>query len=232
MTITGSRQFYQNFCKIGQLKKITGIGFLFFFSFLVMNLLKAEVWCLILIFIIQSLFYIQPKYQDNFTYGLRFRSLECQSDNTTMILKYCYLKPLSRKTVGFNVGVKILKPLTNPFFLRCVFFYRYGTIFREIIDIRDFNFCDVFDQIKINPLIKLIYDMVKSSVPETIHECPYIGDWDMRNFTVDMNLVDKATMMFPEGIYRVNVFLTINGSLVHKTVTSLEAKSPLKENFG
>lgn len=197
-----------------------------------MILKKLNICLLIFAFIIRNTHEIQSKNGENFTYGLRFKSLKCESDNKTILTKYCFLKPISRKIVTFNLGMKFLIPLTKPFYLHCILYYRYGTIFRQIIDLHDFNFCAIFDSIDVNPLLKLMIEMVKSKAPTLIHKCPYSGEFDLRNFTVDLDLIDKTTMMFPEGVYRADVLTIINGNVVYKTSTTVEAKSPLKETFG
>lgn len=196
-----------------------------------MTLFVFKIWFFILIFISQFYHQIQSKSQDNFTYGMRFRSLYCQSDNETMITRYCYLRPLSRKTVTFNVGVTFLVPLTK-FYVRMIIYYRYGTIFRQVLDINDFDFCNLFDKPNINPLMKLVIDMMRNRVPKVFHKCPYVGEWDLKNYTVVLEFLDHTSMLFPQGIYKVDTLIIFNGSIIHKTITTIEAKSPLKESFG
>ena len=189
-------------------------------------------------FIIFVLFFyhfieIQSKSEDNFQYfGVKFKSVKCQSDNLTVYTKYCYLKAVSRKIVTFNLGVKLLVLLKKPFYGHGVVFYRYGTIFRQIIDVKKLEFCSILDGSDTNPFVKLMIVMLKIQAPHLIHKCPFNGDWDLRNFTVDSNLMDKVSMLFPEGTYRLDISAFINEKISFNFSGTADVKSPLKESFG
>jgi hypothetical protein len=158
--------------------------------------------------------------------------VKCQSDNKTIITKYCYLKAVSRKVVTFNIGIKFLVPYTKPFYGHSIFYYRYGTIFRQIIDVKKVEVCGILDGVDTNPLIKLLIDMIKNAAPHIIHNCPYKGDLDLKNFTFNLDLMDKATMLFPQGTYRIDTSLFLNGNSTFNFSGTCEVKSPLKESFG
>ncbi|KAL7014215.1 hypothetical protein ACKWTF_015807 [Chironomus riparius] len=100
---------------------------------------------LIFAFLVQNLHKIQSKNQENFVYGVRYKSVQCESDNTTIMTKYCFLKPVSRKVVTVNVGVKLLVPYVKPIYGHTIVFYRYGTIFRQIIDTKKLEICSILD---------------------------------------------------------------------------------------
>lgn len=130
-------------------------------------------------------------HQENYFNGVRFKSVKCQSDNITVVIKYCYLKAVSRKIVTLNFGIKLLVPYTKPYYIHSVFFYRYGTIFREIIDTKKLEICGILDGLDTNPLVKLVVDMMKSRMPENIlHKCPYKDDWGFNNFTLNTDIAD------------------------------------------
>jgi len=139
---------------------------------------------------------------------------------------------VSRKIVTSNVGVKLLVPYTRPIYGHTIIYYRYGTIFRQIIDTKKLEACAILDGVDTNPLVKLIVDTIKNLAPHLIHKCPYEGDWDLKNLTTDLDLVDKATMLFPEGIYRLELFVFFNDSSTFNISGTAEIKSPLKESFG
>ncbi|KAL7014214.1 hypothetical protein ACKWTF_015806 [Chironomus riparius] len=189
---------------------------------------------LIFVFFIQHFIEIQSKSEDKFQYiGARFKSIKCQSDNITVITKYCYLKAVSRKVVTLNFGVKLLVLYSRPYYIHSVLNYRYGTIFRQIIDTKKIEVCGILDGIDTNPLVKLVFDMIKSRMPANIfHKCPYTGDWDFNNFTLNLGLVDKATMLFPEGTYRADISLYFRDVITYNLSTTIEMKTPLKESFG
>lgn len=169
---------------------------------------------------------INSKAEDNFqNYRIRFKSVKCQSDNKTVITKYCYLKTVSRKVVTFNFGLKFLVPYTRPIYSHTIFYYRYHN--------------DVMEQFSVKlltpknlKLVQLLTDMIKSKAPHLIHKYPFEGDCELKNFTTDLDFVDKATMLCPEGTYRLDVSLFFNGSATFNFSGSAEVKSPLKESFG
>ena len=189
---------------------------------------------LISAFLIQHFIEIQSKSEDNFHYiGARFKSIKCQSDNITVITKYCYLKAVSRKVVTLNFGVNLLVLYSRPYYIHSVLNYRYGTIFRQIIDTQKIEVCGILDGIDTNPLVKLIFDMIKSSMPANIfHNCPYKDDWDFNNFTLNLDLVDKVKMLFPEGTYRADIALHFRDVITYNFSLVIEIKTPLKESFG
>ena len=190
-------------------------------------------YCLFILAICTQIFYeIQSKNDKNFTNGARFSSLKCEADNKTILVKFCYLKAVSRKIVTLNFGVKLLVPFVKPYFGQVILYYRYGTIFRQIIDVKKFEICAILDGNDTNPLIKLILEMLKSRAPNLIHKCPYEGDWDLRNFTMNTDLIEGASMLFPQGIYRSDFSLYINDSRTFNISGNFEIKSPLKESFG
>ena len=74
--------------------------------------------------------------------------------------------------------------------------------------------------------------MVSRWAPKMVHPCPYQNDFDLRNFTLDTDLFDKATMMFPEGIYRCDMQFYFKNVITFNLSVSLDVKSSLKESFG
>lgn len=195
-------------------------------------ILNQSNYCLFILAICAQIFYETQSDDKNFTNGARFKSLKCKADNKTTLIKFCYLKAVSRKIVTFNYGVKLLVPFVKPFFGNFVVYYRYGTIYRQIIDIKNYEICEILDGGDTNPLIKLLLDMLKSRAPHLIHKCPYDGDWDLKNFTLNTELIDGASMFFPQGIYRGDFSLYINDSWSLNFSAALEVKSSIKESFG
>ena len=139
---------------------------------------------------------------------------------------------MSRKVVSLNLDIEFLIPFTKPFYLQGLVYYRYGTIFRQIIDTKKIEICGVVDGVDTNLLIKLLIDMIKSEIPDLVHKCPYTGDFELKNFTFNMDVIDKATMTFPQGIYRYDFFLYIHDVSSLNVSTIVEVKSQLKESFG
>ena len=198
-----------------------------------MNFRNFKTCLIIFAVIFHNFIEMKTKVEDNFnSIGLRYKSVKCQSDNTTIFVKYCYLKAISRKVVTFNIGIKFLVPYTQPFYAKGMVFYRYGTIFRQIIDLKTQEICSMLEGVDVNPLIKFLNDELMRKFPKLVHKCPYSGDVDLRNYTSDMEFVDRATMLLPQGTYRFDFSYFFNNSYTFNLTGVAEVKSPLKESFG
>lgn len=184
---------------------------------------------LILLLLLQYSFSV---HKDNYNFGSRLNSLQCQIDNKSAIVKYCYLKAISRRIVYFNLGVTILKRVSRPIHIRLVIYYKYGTIFRQIMDTKQLEWCSIMDGTESNTLLKFLISQLKGSLDDLFHKCPYEGEMDLRNVTLDSSLYDKTTQLFPEGIYRGTIFIIKNDLELGKITVGLELKSPLKETYG
>ena len=68
--------------------------------------------------------------KEDYTFGTRYTNIECRTDNSSIVLRYCYLKPYSRRIVAANIGVSFIKPLKSLFYVEIIYSYRYGTIYR------------------------------------------------------------------------------------------------------
>ena len=82
-----------------------------------------------------------------------------------------------------------------------------------------------------NLFIKLIIDQLRGSAADLFHKCPYEGDLDLKNITLDSTAYDK-NQLFPEGHYRIDIFVFKNNLEKAKIIVGFELKSPLKESYG
>lgn len=57
------------------------------------------------------------KTSNTYNFGVRFRSVKCSTDNHTVLVKGCYLKPYSRKVVTLNLHGTFGKPLIKPWYI-------------------------------------------------------------------------------------------------------------------
>ena len=160
----------------------------------------------------------------------RFKSIRCSADNATIVIKFCFLKAISRKVVTANVGVKILTPL-NKINIQFILNYRYGLIFRPVIDTKPQDWCAIMKGANPNPYIKLFLDTLKDSTASGIHECPYVDDFDANNVTLNYDRV-HPTAIFPEGTYRIMVVVFKGKDEILRIELDEEVKSPLRETFG
>lgn len=113
------------------------------------------------------------KTDDNFNYGDRPRSIECSTDNETIKINFCNIRAISKKLVFINFGFEIMKPLKSPIYIQIIYNYRFGTIYREMINSNKIEFCELFSGKQTNPVIELFMDVLKRCVPNFIHSCPY-----------------------------------------------------------
>lgn len=167
----------------------------------------------------------------NITYGTRFRGIECKNyDNKTAYLTFCFIKNYSRKLSTMNFGIQVMKPVT--IFFRLAVSYRYGVIYREVLDSKIVDFCELMNTLESNKLLKFILDLIRKTAKGLFHKCPYEGLMEYYNITVDDELM-KTTTLFPEGQYRYNVsiFDTPKKIVLNMQVFT-EVRSPLKTSFG
>ena len=184
------------------------------------------------LFLIIFILYIQhsntaKKHEPPPKFLVRPKSIHSQSDNKTVLIKYCYLKAYSRIIVTVNFGLKFLVPVKKPIYIQLIFKYRYGTIFRQIIDTKQIEWCGVMEGAETNPLLKVII----SAIPQFYHKCPYEEDLDLLNVSYT-NFFPKESETFPEGIYRNNGYIIKNNITILRFDLDLEIKSPRKESFG
>ena len=171
------------------------------------------------------------KYERPPKFNLRPKSTHCQSDNETIMVKYCYIKPLSRRVVAAYLGLKLNVPLTKPFYVQLIINYRYGLKFHPVIDTKKIEWCSVMEGSDTNPLIKLFANHLKEKTPKLFQKCPYEGDLDFQNISVITEDLKEAEI-FPEGTYRSNFIIFKNNKTVLTVDADSEFKSPVKENFG
>lgn len=170
-------------------------------------------------------------WQNNDDYAFRLKSIKCQADNVTLIFKYCYLKAYSRKLVTANIGNKFLVPY-NHFYFQFIFYYRYGTIFRMIVDSKQHEWCELMRHEITNPVIKYVFDGLKGTMAAAFKKCPFTGELDFYNVTIDSNILGQESMIVPQGTYRVQVLLTTNNTQTAKVSVEIDVKSPHKDSFG
>ena len=162
---------------------------------------------------------------------IRPNSVFCEFDNRTVLLKYCNLKPYSRYLVTLNLGFQFLVALKKPFYIQILIYYRYGTIFRQVIDTKQNEWCTYMEGTGINPLTKAITEYINMTYPQLIHKCPYEGDFDLFNYTMSAAL-PLQSQIFPQGYYKLVVFCFKNDVAVLTLKISGEMTSTIKETFG
>lgn len=164
-------------------------------------------------------------------YNGRFRSIECDANNKTVTIEYCYIKPISRQHATLNFKVHFSKPIPSPIYVQLILYYHYGIIYREIIDTKQIDWCPITDGMNGHLFLMQVMKLIKPIAGTAIQKCPYNHDIELKNLTIDET---KAMDVFPEGTYKFTWITKFskNFELLWKLNTTLNIKSPLKESMG
>ncbi|KAG5668681.1 hypothetical protein PVAND_016610 [Polypedilum vanderplanki] len=109
-----------------------------------MNIFK----CLIISFVIVV---AKRTYNSPNEYWVYWKNIKCECSD------YCVKKYLYNMSCWINGKL----------------YYKYGTIYREVMQFPKFNVCEVKKIFNSNPMLKLAYDIVMEYVPDIIKDCPY-----------------------------------------------------------
>lgn len=194
--------------------------------------MHSQMWKSIIFFSILLIQNVFCKNNENFRAGTRFKSLKCESNATVVKNRFCYLKPVSRQVVTLNIGASCLIPINKPAYGQVIINYRYGTIYRQVLDTHPLEWCGIMDGSATHPLLALLIEQLKGSAPKLFQKCPYYGDIDVYNVTIDRSKNIQKSSIFPEGTYRGELSFTKDGLQIFKVILSFELKSNLKESFG
>lgn len=118
----------------------------------------------------------------------------------------------------------------DNFFVKHRLEYKYGTIYRTVMEPAAIDWCSFMNGTAYDLFYKVSLDIVRKSMPHLIHLCPYKGELKALNITFDFG---KFAAIFPQGEYRnfwhwyddtdSNIFtLVFIGSM----------RSPIKTSFG
>lgn len=106
-------------------------------------------------------------------YSYRFTSTNCSgSSMNTTSNHFCFVKAYSKSVSTMNFGLTLIRDL-NQLFLKYSIDFKYGAVFRPIMDPPVLEWCSFMSGNSNNVLLNMIIDMIKDSVPGLIHSCPY-----------------------------------------------------------
>ncbi|CAO1364310.1 unnamed protein product [Diamesa hyperborea] len=159
---------------------------------------------------------------------IRYTKTECSSSNKSVDAYFCFVKAYSRSVTTLNFGVNITKPL-NFINILHIMEYKYGTIYRSVVETPVFEYCGIMAGISSNIIMNMTMTVLKESVPDLFHECPYSGRLTAYNMTMK---VDKLFSIFPSGDYRVHFVLSdkTDPKLFHLTFYHT-VRSSIKTSF-
>jgi hypothetical protein len=164
-------------------------------------------------------------------YSARFRSIECDANNKTAIVEYCFIKAVSRQHATLNVKIHFTEPISAPVYVHLILYYRYGNIYREVIDTKKIDWCPIMDGMNAHLFLMQILKLIRPIAGTGLQTCPYKFDIELKNITLDTT---RAMDVFPEGTYKFTwiTYVKKNFELLWKFNTTLNIKSPLKESMG
>ncbi|KAG5671043.1 hypothetical protein PVAND_001261 [Polypedilum vanderplanki] len=119
--------------------------------------------------------------------------------------------------------------MLTPYFSAQVL-YKYGTIYRQIINVPKTNICELTKIIKTNTLWRGIYDAAQKVMPGVIHECPY-NEYVAKDISLnDLPIVSH----FPQGDYTVIAYVYDSSDSEYMVNVSLvlTVHSPIRDSFG
>lgn len=123
----------------------------------------------------------------------KFTAAKCLAlDPTAVKIDFCFIKAYSRIKTVFNLGITLAKPVYKPLHVRftviflkindftsfCFQFhvivsYRYGNVFHQVINSKQFEWCSAMSSDGFNPIGKLMVLLLSDSIPQLFHPCPY-----------------------------------------------------------
>lgn len=110
-----------------------------------------------------------------------------------------------------------------------IFYFRYGTVYRQVLKIPKIDICWVLERSSSNPLLSAIINIFKDSVPEIIHPCPY------ESVVINNKAfkVDSLPTFFSTGDYKITMELISKSNEQILIVEALVSWfSPEKNSFG
>ncbi|CAO1349163.1 unnamed protein product [Diamesa hyperborea] len=164
---------------------------------------------------------------DDFT--VRFNKAVCNSSGISTTSHFCYVKAYSRTLTTLNIGYNLTRNLDN-FFVKHRLEYKYGTIYRTVMNPAAINWCSLMNKTTENLFFKVTMEIVEKSIPELIHTCPYNGEIKALNMSLDP---EKFGAVYPQGEYRNfwRVFDDKDSNIYSVTfITTMQ--SPIKSSFG
>jgi len=107
-----------------------------------------------------------------------------------------------------------------------ILFYRYGNVYREVIDTKKREWCSIMDGLTTHLFFMQIIRQIKDSAMSAIHKCPYVDDLDIKNLTLQDG---KTFDLYPEGTYKFSWINYNRTSPTWRFNVSLHIRSLLKE---
>lgn len=137
-------------------------------------------------------------------FSIKFKTIECYADNISVKLKHCFLKD-DPEGLGFiNIEGTSLQVIEKPIDLEAVIYIGLGPMFYPLMKFK-IEWCSLMsggEQQKIG--IRIAMAVAREVFPGLIHECPYNGNYDIKNFTIPFGFT-KFARFAPSGNYKIEI---------------------------
>ena len=99
----------------------------------------------------------------------------------------------------------------------------------KVIRVKKVEICSIVNGTSTNYVVNTILDILRESIPTAIHPCPYFGQVNVYNSTLDST---KFPSIFPSGIYRsrLHYFDDIDPN-IFTVLAYTSCQSIIKESF-
>lgn len=139
---------------------------------------------------------------------VRLKSVKCDIGDAADIVKIhvCKIKPARNYTM-FLLNSTMFKQLNAPIYYKVVFFYKYGLIYRQVINIPEYEVCSMLRNINnAHPAIKAAIDTIGKSIEQLMKGCPYSAG----NYSIKIiHDYSNFPSIIPSGMYKCNITMKL-----------------------
>lgn len=160
-----------------------------------------------------------------------FKNLKCILKNKTLLeFKYCRVKVYSRNSSGLAVNITFNQTIKRPVFLKVSLSYKYGQIYRRVVNVPEFELCSAVANFKLlPPFVRAFVEILGDSIKRILEGCPF-------NEAEDLNLVlkfddSKWPSIFPTGYYKFDTAWRASETLAFVAWAEVEIISSIKSSF-
>ncbi|CAO1440539.1 unnamed protein product [Diamesa tonsa] len=158
---------------------------------------------------------------------MRFKRIMCESTAPFLLNYTCAIKAYSRTLTALNISIFITKKWEDMFF-SLDYKTATSTSFREVMNHKEIDWCSLMAGTSGNVFYSSAINLVRGSKPEIFHECPYEGNFNGYNISVDLT---KYPSVFPSGTYRSRVFITDSNGIGFNLNITCTFSSHIKSTY-
>ncbi|KAG5666832.1 hypothetical protein PVAND_014842 [Polypedilum vanderplanki] len=141
----------------------------------------------------------------------------------------CYAKSWSRTISTMNGYMLLRRPISEAY-TDSTLYYKYGTIYREVMKLPKFELCNLMELSKNNILLRQIFVAAMAAAPGFVHPCPY-EVIEAYNVSFPTHVMFS---LFSQGDYKavIKFYLEKDGPVMSTITVIGTVESSIKESFG